>query len=215
MIIDLDLQGRHVLLIGGERETERKAHMYLDAGAHVTLLCPFLPESLRTPQKGGRLAYIPGILEEDPALLEEVKLPVHAVVVATAWEALLEEIQAYKERHHALLYVVDAAEHSDFIQPALRVVDGLQVSVSTGGQSPVMAARLAERFAHQVTKTDLGLCKLHDIVRLEAMDRGMGAIERRDLLQDLAEDPVIRTLLEEGRWDEAREKALTRLPAAG
>lgn len=215
MIVDLDLRGRHLLLIGGERETERKAHMYLDAGALVTLLCPFFPDSLKAAEAEGRLTYLEGALEEDLTLLERVATPVDFVVIATAWDAILEAVNEYKTEHHALLYVVDGAAQSDFIQPALRVVETVQVAVSTDGKSPVMAARMAERFARQVTKTDLGLCWLHDIVRLEGMARGMGALDRRDLLRELAEDPAILTLLEEDRWEEAREKALVRLPAAG
>lgn len=215
MIIDVNFEDRHVLLIGGERETERKVHMFLDAGARVTLLCPFFPESLEAARREGRLTYIEGDMEDDPSLLERVKEPPYGVVVATAWESFLEEILAYKAKHHALLYVVDAAQHSDFIQPALRVVDDIQVAVSTGGQSPVMAARLAERFARGITKSDVGLCWLHDIVRLEAMERGIGALERRDLLRDLADDPAIRSLLQEGRREEARESGLARLAASG
>lgn len=213
MIVDLDLRGRHLLLIGGERETERKAHMYLDAGAKVTLICPFLPESLRGPQAEGRLTYVEGDLEADLSLLDRVARPVHAVVIATAWDEILDAVKAYKERNHALLYVVDGAEESDFIQPALRVVDTVQVAVSTDGKSPVMAARMAERFARQVARTDVRLCYLHDTVRLEAMRRGMGALERRDLLRDLAEDSAILALLEDGRLEEATAKALARLPA--
>ncbi len=37
MIVDLALKGKQVLLVGGERRTERKGHMYLDAGSYVTL----------------------------------------------------------------------------------------------------------------------------------------------------------------------------------
>jgi uroporphyrin-III C-methyltransferase/precorrin-2 dehydrogenase/sirohydrochlorin ferrochelatase len=213
MIVDLDLTGRHLLLLGGERETERKAHMYLDAGANVTLICPFFPESLEEARSEGRLTYVEGDLAEDLSLLERVALPVHAVVIATAWDEILEAVADYKERNHALLYVVDGAEHSDFIQPALRVVDTVQVAVATDGKSPVMAAQMAERFARQVTKTDVALCYVHDAVRLEAMRRGMGALDRRDLLRELAEDPAIRTLLEEGRLEEAKAQALSRLPA--
>ncbi|MFQ5838157.1 MAG: bifunctional precorrin-2 dehydrogenase/sirohydrochlorin ferrochelatase [Thermoplasmata archaeon] len=207
MIVDLNLIDKRVLLIGGERETERKVHMFLDAGAYVTLICPFFPESLRKPLEEGRLVYIEGAMEEEPSLLQKVPSPVDAIIVATEAESLLDIVKERSRRERALLYVVDDAASSDFIQPALRVVDTVQVAVSTGGKSPVMASRLSERFARLVTKTDLGLVDLHDCIRLEAMDTGIGAIQRRDLLRSLAEDPAILTLLEEGKLEEAKERA--------
>ncbi len=180
----------------------------------MTLICPFLPESLKEVQSMGRLTYVEGALEEDHSLLDAVSTPIHAVVVATAWDPFLEEVQALCRREHALLYVVDGAEYSDFIQPALRVVETAQVAVTTGGKSPVMAARLADRFAGLITKVDLGLIELHDVVRVEAMKRGMGAIERRDLLRALAEDAEVLNLLDQGRPTSARERALAAMNAA-
>lgn len=208
MIVDLDLSGRHVLLIGGERETERKVHMLLDAGARVTLICPFFPESLRPAVEDGRLIYIGGAMEEDPDLLDLVSSPIDAVVVATEADKFLGIVKERSRKERALLYVVDDAASSDFIQPALRVVDTVQVAVSTGGKSPVMAARLAERFAQQITKVDVELVELHDYLRLEAIERGMGAVTRRDLLKSVAEDPNILGLLQEGRLEEAKRKAV-------
>lgn len=214
MIVDVNFERKHVLLVGGERETERKVHMFIDARADVTLICPFLPESLKEVQRTGRLTYVEGALEEDLSLLDAVSTPIHAVVVATAWGPFLEEVQALCRREHALLYVVDGAEHSDFIQPALRVVGEAQVAVSTGGKSPVMAAKLADRFAALISKVDLELIELHDVVRLEAMKRGMGALERRDLLRALAEDAEVRELLDRGRLSAARKRAFVAMDAA-
>jgi precorrin-2 dehydrogenase/sirohydrochlorin ferrochelatase len=213
MIVDLNLGGKHVLLIGGERETERKVHMFLDAGAHVTLVCPFFPDSLGPARKEGRLTYIRGAMEEDPGLLEKVTSPIDAIVVATEAESFLDLVKERSRKERALLYVVDDAPSSDFIQPALRVVDTVQVAVSTGGKSPVMAASLSERFAQQVTDVDLALVELHDYLRLEAMKMGMGAVERRDLLRSVAEDPRILRLLEDGRLEEAKREVMAALKA--
>ncbi len=61
MIVDIALNGKQVLLRGGEREMERKGHMYLDAGAYVTPSFAISSPPSRRPVGKGPSNVHPGV----------------------------------------------------------------------------------------------------------------------------------------------------------
>lgn len=216
MIVDLNFSGRRVLLIGGGPETERKAWMFVDAGAALTVASPDHAKSLRDLKAKGRMELITADTSTDVALVERVNPRPDIVVVHTRADGPEEpEIAGLARALGCLVYVVDDVENSDFVQPALSNAGFIQVAVSTGGRSPSLARILAGRLAGSISKTDLHLVELLDDGRKLSMQLISDPVARREVLYELAEDSDVQALVAKGKVDEARALVEERIRACG
>lgn len=131
--IFLDLRGRPVLLVGGGAVATRKAELLLDAGAHVRVVAPSLSESLRAWRDSGRIAHVAQVF--DPAQLQDAAI----VIAATNRKSINAEIAVAARERNVPANVVDDAELSSFIMPAIVDRSPVLIAIGTGGRSPVLA----------------------------------------------------------------------------
>jgi uroporphyrin-III C-methyltransferase/precorrin-2 dehydrogenase/sirohydrochlorin ferrochelatase len=145
-----DLRGQRVLVVGGGEVAERKVRLLLEAGARVELVAPELTEWLRQ-----RLPVAIGVVRRrdgegtldwiapafDPAQLAGTTL----VVAATSDLAVNARVAATARELRVLVNVVDDAELSSFIVPAIVDRSPLVIAISSGGVAPVLARHVRER----------------------------------------------------------------------
>ena len=141
--VNLVLTGRHVVIIGGGAVAARKCKGLLAAGARVTLVAPDLDPSLAQLCRDGLIhhrsrAYHSGDL--DGAFLAFAATGDASVNRAVADEAATRGIMAD---------IVDAPEISSFTTPATVCRGDLTITISTGGKSPALAARLRAELEEQ------------------------------------------------------------------
>ena len=131
-----DLQGRCVLVVGGGAVAERKVRLLLEAGARVRLVAPEVTAWLReNPSiEVHRERFEPRHL--DGAVL---------AVAATDDRAVNEAVASAGRERNVLVNVVDVAELSSFIVPAIVDRSPLVIAISTGGVAPVLARLVRER----------------------------------------------------------------------
>ena len=133
--IFLDLEGKPVVVIGAGKVALRKVKGLLDAGARVTVIAPRIaPEFARLPVMLRRRRFRASDLGG-------------AVLAFTATDDRAVN-QAVARRAGALripVNVADAREECGFLVPARIVRGNLQIAVSTGGQSPRIAAALRRK----------------------------------------------------------------------
>ncbi len=131
-----DLRDRRVLVVGGGAVAKRKVRLLLDAGARVRLVAP----------------EVTAWLGEHPALevcretfsaqhIEGVVL----AIAATDDRMVNAAIAAAGHERNVLVNVVDVAELSSFIVPAIVDRSPLVIAISTGGVAPVLARLVRER----------------------------------------------------------------------
>ena len=136
-----DLRDRRVLVVGGGVVAERKVRLLREAGACVTLAAREM-----TPWLAGQAAMAAGpvrhvAFEFDEAQLDDVVL----VVAATDDKALNTRVARAAAARNRLVNVVDDAELSSFIVPAIVDRSPVVIAVSSGGAAPVLARLLRER----------------------------------------------------------------------
>jgi uroporphyrin-III C-methyltransferase/precorrin-2 dehydrogenase/sirohydrochlorin ferrochelatase len=145
-----DLRGQRVLVVGGGEVAERKVRLLLEAGARVELVAPDLTEwlqhRLETRTRGGRRGRGQDAvdwlaLEFDPTQLAGATL----VVAATSDSAVNARVAATARERQVLVNVVDDAELSSFIVPAIVDRSPLVIAISSGGVAPVLARHVRER----------------------------------------------------------------------
>ncbi len=128
-----DLHGRRVLVVGGGEVAERKVRLLLDAGASIALVAREVRAESLAPH------WIAG--EFDESQLDGATL----VVAATDDPALNERVATTARARHLLCNVVDDAERSSFIVPAIVDRSPLVIAISSGGTAPVLARLARER----------------------------------------------------------------------
>jgi uroporphyrin-III C-methyltransferase/precorrin-2 dehydrogenase/sirohydrochlorin ferrochelatase len=138
-----DLHGRRVLVVGGGHVAARKVRLLLDAGAHVTVVAPeFLPPLPAMAGEGGGEGSLTLLREPfRPDHLDDVLL----AIAATDDTAVNAHVAALGRERNVLVNVVDDAERSSFIVPAIVDRSPLVVAISSGGVGPVLARLVRER----------------------------------------------------------------------
>src|SRR2546429_2290538 len=201
----LRLDGHPVVVVGGGTVALRKAAWLRRAGARVTVVAPGVHAELAQQAARGELRQI-----------AEEFTPEHlagavAVVAATADRATNARVAASARERGVPVNVVDDAELSTFIFPAIVDRSPLVVAVSSAGHAPVLARRVREQIEALLPER-LGALARFMGARRSSVQRALGAFARRGFWERVASGPVATQLL---RGDAAQaERALGRGPPA-
>jgi uroporphyrin-III C-methyltransferase/precorrin-2 dehydrogenase/sirohydrochlorin ferrochelatase len=142
--LSLDLDGRDVLVIGGGSVALRKVETLRSAGARVRVIAETIHEALRA------LATRDGIpLQErrfESRDIEAHGLPRPRLVIAATSDREVNAVVARAADAAGIpCNVVDDRELSTCLMPAIIDRSPVQIAVSTGGASPVLARLIRER----------------------------------------------------------------------
>lgn len=174
-----DLRGRPVLVVGGGTVAERKIQSLLDAGAKVLLAARELTENLQTWAEEGRICRIAESFSD--GLIRQAVL----VIAATDDEELNRQVADAAERGNKLVNVVDRQELCSFIVPAVIDRSPIQIAVSSGGTSPVLARQLRLQI-EQLVPQHIGLMAQIAGENRESVKRQFGSLpERRQFWEQL------------------------------
>jgi precorrin-2 dehydrogenase / sirohydrochlorin ferrochelatase len=133
--IFVDLKDRPVLIVGAGKVALRKCRGLLEAGARITVVAPechpefeSLPVRLvRRPFRASDLAAVVLVFAAT-----DDRLTNHRIGIAAKGKGIFANI-------------ADSAEECDFLVPARVERGGVQFAVSTGGESPRLAAELRKK----------------------------------------------------------------------
>jgi siroheme synthase-like protein len=133
--IFLNLEGRSVVVVGAGKVALRKTKGLLEAGAVVTVIAPRAePEFSRLEVNVRRRAFRPADL--NGAVL---------AFAATNDRGVNHSVMQAARRRGILVNVADSRQECSFIVPARITRRNLQIAISTGGESPRLAAALRRK----------------------------------------------------------------------
>jgi precorrin-2 dehydrogenase / sirohydrochlorin ferrochelatase len=207
LFIDLKLDGKTVMVIGGGAEAYRKVQSFVDSGATIWVISRDFSEGIRQLETDGKVALLKTDVKDAKSFVDSLK-PKPDVLLAATNEAKvnLELVKAAKA-YGGMVYAVDNPAISDFILPAVAKVGDVKVAVSTGGKSPAMAHVLRERIEKLVTPMDLMEIQLQAIMRDQLKTQVADAKERGKLLYEILNNSNIKEALAKGKLQEAQELA--------
>jgi precorrin-2 dehydrogenase / sirohydrochlorin ferrochelatase len=188
--VNLDIQKRACLVIGGGGVGTRKVKTLLDCGAVVTLISPRVSVQLEEMAAAGLI-----ILKKRAYRAADLEGK-FLVIGATDDEALNRRIHADAEAHNTLCNIADRPEICNFILPAVVNRGDLVIAVSTSGKSPAYAKTLRKALEKQFGE------------EYEPFLRLMGAIRDRLLREKHAPEahkPLFNKLITAGLLDLIRE----------
>jgi precorrin-2 dehydrogenase/sirohydrochlorin ferrochelatase len=135
-IVLTDLSMARCVVIGGGAVAERKARQLIEAGARPTVISPAISEALAGWREAGQLEHIARAYAEGD-------LAGAALVIAATDDAAVNGLAAAEARRLGVLAnIADDPGAGSFHTVATVRRGDLLISVSTGGASPGLAARL-------------------------------------------------------------------------
>jgi uroporphyrin-III C-methyltransferase/precorrin-2 dehydrogenase/sirohydrochlorin ferrochelatase len=137
--IFLNLHGRQALIVGGGEVAARKAVLLQQAGAHIKVVSPKLSGALQEMLDEGGISHREGDFAAED--LDGVAL----VIAATDDEGVNRQVSELAHARQLPVNVVDNPELCSFIVPSIIDRSPVQIAVSTGGSSPVLARLLRAR----------------------------------------------------------------------
>ena len=132
--IFLDLKGRRALIVGGGEAAARKLRLLRKAGAEITLVA--VQPCAEIAESGARLVrrgFVAGDVKGQTI-----------VFAASEDEALDDRVAEAAAAAGVPFNVLDRADASSFILPAIVERDPVLIAISSGGAAPVLARRLRE-----------------------------------------------------------------------
>jgi siroheme synthase-like protein len=133
--IFLDIAGKPVVVVGAGKVALRKTKGLLEAGAAVTVVAP------RAEPEFARL----GITMRPRAFRASDIRGAVLAFAATDDRGVNHAVAQAARRHGIPVNVADAREECSFIVPARIARGNLQIAISTGGESPRLAAALRRK----------------------------------------------------------------------
>ncbi|HZT35597.1 MAG TPA: bifunctional precorrin-2 dehydrogenase/sirohydrochlorin ferrochelatase [Nitrososphaera sp.] len=218
MIVDLNVRGKHAIVIGGGTEGVRKVRGLLDQGCRITVISNRLNRFLSELATAGHIEVVKTRLA-GAEILDRYK-DAYVVLAATNDRELNRRLVERGRELGAFVYAADDPAVSDFSYASVFNIEGImQVAISTSGKSPIVARRVrirAERVLRRiVSKSDIGNARLQEFARQAAKPRIKTVGERKEFLYSLINDDRIQNLIKEERIEDAKSAALELLQRWG
>ncbi|OQS11205.1 uroporphyrinogen-III C-methyltransferase [Chromobacterium violaceum] len=206
--IFLKLRHQRCLLVGGGEVALRKARLLLAAGASLQVVAPELAPELADLAERGELEHLPG--RYAPALLDGMRLAVAATDDAEVNRA----VAADAEARGILVNVVDDAEASRYISPAIIDRSPLMVAVASGGSVPVLARSIRARLESLIPAGYGRLARFGSSFRDTVKARFPDIDARRRFWETVLEGPLADAVMN-GDEAAARAEMEKRIAAGG
>lgn len=211
MIVDLNLKGKHAVVIGGGTEGVRKVKGLLGQDCKITVISNRANRFL-TGQAGlGKIELVKARLR-DASILDNYP-DTFLVLAATDDKELNRRLVEKGREMRAFVYAADDPPISDFSYASIVNIEGvMQVAISTSGKSPIMARKVrirAERILRRIIrKEDIENAKLQEFARQAARPKIKTVGERKEFLYSLVNDRKIQNLIKEDRIEDAKSATL-------
>ena len=200
--IFIQLQDRRCLVVGGGAVAARKVGRLLRAGARVTVVAPDLCRELSERRDLGEIEH------EARAFVRQDLDGAWLCIAATDDAAQNGQVSALAQERHIPVNVVDDPERCTFIMPSVVDRSPVQIAISTGGASPVLARLLRARLETLVPAAYGRLAVLMAAFRERVKQRFRDVGARRRFWETVLHGPVAEMLFA-GR-DEAALAALAK-----
>ena len=193
----LKLENRPCVVVGGGKVAARKVAMLLKAGAEIRVVAPDLCDELEKLHKAGAILHARREFQEHD--IDGMVL----AIAATNNERVNRQVSAVADRLRIPVNVVDTPKLCSFIVPSIIDRSPVQVAVSTGGASPVLARLLRARLESFIPSAYGRLAVLVDEFRHKVKQRFTEPKQRRYFWESVLQGRVAE-LLFAGREKEAR-----------
>ena len=213
MIVDLNLKGNLVIVVGGGQEGLKKINSLLTQDCKILLISDKTNQQISNYVRQKKITFKKMKLKGADFLS---KYKPFMVMATTDDKELNRKIVEKAKQMRCYAYAADDPLVSDFSHPSvINIEDTVQIAISTGGRSPAMARKIrmqAEKvFKKIIKKEDIYQIKLQEIARTAAKSRLATPIERKKFLYSVLNDNQVKQLIKEGNFKKAQKRVMKML----
>ena len=211
MIVDLNLQNKKIVIIGGGNEAQKRIKSVLKQGCNITVITDSANAQIGKLAKSKKIKIIKQKVTDTRFIS---KLKPDLIMTTTDDRKMNQKIINDAKKAGIIAYSSDSPEDSDFSNPAIiDFGDTIQVAIFTGGKSPAMSKKIKDRSEKAlkkiITKEDIAQIKIQEMVRRMAKERIPTQEQRRDYLRSIIRDNEIDQLIKDGHMEKAKRRAIT------
>jgi precorrin-2 dehydrogenase/sirohydrochlorin ferrochelatase len=215
VIIDLNLRGRNILVIGAGMEGTKRIKSLSKHDCKIIIISETLNESLYEIEGKNNPIILIRRKIRDPNILDEFN-DIFVVFASTNDPSLNKKIIDKAREKGILSYSIDDAAASDFFFTSIINIDEvLQVAISTSGKSPLMSKIIRDRIENAIKniigKKDTDNIKIQEFARKHARNYIDNQHERRKFLCSVVEDQEIQELIAKNNIDKVKERIINTL----
>lgn len=196
--IFLDLNDQDCLVIGGGEIAARKAASLVKAGARVLTVCPDVSTEMQELIDAGTVTHAKRLFQD-----EDVEGRI-LIIAATDRREVNQHVTELAHARSIPINVVDKPEDCTFIVPSVIDRSPVQVAISTGGASPVLARLLKAQLEAFIPAAYGRLASLVESYR-ERVKQRFDSIRKKRLFWESVLDGQVAQLLFSGREVAAKE----------
>ena len=211
MIVDLVINQKKILVIGGGREALKRIRSMIKEQCEIIIISETISEQIKNIAKTKKII----IKKQKITNLQFIAEYRPDIIITTTDNKELNQkiINAAKKRK-ILAYSSDNPENSDFSNPAIMdFEDTIKIAIFTGGSSPIIAKKIKEKseeiFKKTITKEDIGQAKIHKKIRKVAKNVISSQKQRKRYMESIMKDNEIDQLIKDGKFKKAENRAIS------
>ena len=213
MIVNLNLQGKNVLVIGGGSEALKRINILKDEQCTITAISKTTHHEIMKLAKNGVISHV---REDVKGMGFFTTYCPDIVITTTNNHRLNQEIIKTAKEQKIMVYSSDNPESSDFANLGVIDIEGVvRIAISTGGKSPAMAKKLKEQIGRNVKKMvsveDIYQIKIQNFARKLAQENITSQKDRKAFLADVINDEIIKQLIKDKMIKKAESRVITML----
>jgi precorrin-2 dehydrogenase / sirohydrochlorin ferrochelatase len=215
VIVDLNLKGRNILVIGAGMEGAKRIKSLSKHDCKIIIISETVNESLYEIEGKNNPIIIIRRKIEDPSIIDEFN-DIFVVFASTNDPFLNKKIIERAKEKGLLSYSIDDAPASDFFFTSIINIDEIiQIAISTSGKSPLMSKIIRDRIENAIKniigKKDTDNIKIQEFAREHVRDYIENQHERRKFLYSIVDDQEIQELIAKNNIDKAKERIINTL----
>ena len=180
----LDVKNKPCLVVGGGLVASRKISLLIRAQAKITVIAPEITPEIQNQTSDGTVAW------QQKNFTHEDLRDYQLVLAATDSRKVNAEIAAHCKERNILVNAADDVQNCDFILPSIIDRSPVQIAVSTGGASPVLARMLRAKLENCTPAAYGQLAKLIEDNRLKVKEKFSTTEQKRKFWERIIQGPV-------------------------
>jgi precorrin-2 dehydrogenase/sirohydrochlorin ferrochelatase len=210
MIVDLNLHGKTIIVIGGGNEAQKRINLLLKQECKIIVISDLVNSQISKLAKTKKI-----ILKKQKIQNTEFisNFTPDMIITTTNDKNLNQKIIDTAKKNRIIAYSSDNPEESDFSNPAIIDFENMiQIAIFTGGRSPAMSKKIriqSEKiFKDIITKEDIDQIKIQQIARTLAKSKIDTQVRRKSFLKNIMGDNEIKQLIKDGKRKKAENRII-------
>ncbi|HSG84359.1 MAG: bifunctional precorrin-2 dehydrogenase/sirohydrochlorin ferrochelatase [Nitrosopumilus sp.] len=210
MIVDLNLQGKKIIIIGGGNEAQKRINSVIKQDCIITVISDSANSHISKLAKAKKITLKKQKIS-DTKFLSELKPDL--VITTTNDKKINQKIINDAKKKKIIAYSSDNPDDSDFSNPAIIDFENMiQIAIFTGGKSPAMSKKIKDKsekvLKKIITKEDIAQIKIQKRAREIAKESIPTQEQRRKCLRSIISDNEIDQLIKDGQVKKAEKRAI-------